>query len=181
MALFKLEDHEPVPSEEFYMIEQFKELFTLAYNKGFDGDSQGRNRKRGHAEARFLFFNCDFRSEFAKFSAADRITESLAAAGLDPDYEISDELRKAIGRFETLRDSRNLRLLKAAWIGVDKLEQWFKDVDFTKPEYDPKDFMNNISKLGTLIKGLEQLQENVMAQESEDAGAKGQAEKGRLD
>lgn len=181
MALFKIEDQEPVPTDEFHMIEEFKELFTLAYNKGYDGDSQGRQRKRGHQEARFLYFNCDYRSEFAKFPQPLRMEEALTGAGLERDHEISDELRKAIGRYESLRDSRNLRLLKAAWIGVDKLEEWFKNVDFTKPEYDPKEFMNNIAKLGTLIKGLEQLQDNVMAQESEVAGAKGQAEKGRLD
>jgi hypothetical protein len=181
MTLFKLEDHEPIPSEEFYMIEEFKALFTLAYNKGYDGDSQGRARKRGHQEARFLYFYADYRSEFAKYNTVERINESLTAAGLDPDYVISDELRLAIGRYEKLRDSRNLRLIKSAWKAVDKLQAWFDDVDFTKPEYDPKEVMSNIANIGKLIKGLETLQENVMAEEGQEAGSKGGAEKGRLD
>lgn len=181
MALFKLEDHEPVPSEEFYMIEEFKALFTIAYNKNYDGDASGRARKRGHREARFLFFYCDFKSEFAKFSVLERMEESMSGAGLEPDHEISDELRKAIGRYEKLRESRNLRLIKSAWKAVDKLQAWFDEVDFTKPEYDPKEVMANIANLGKLVNGLQQLEINVMADEGQEAGAKGQAEKGRLD
>jgi hypothetical protein len=181
MALFKLEDHEPVPTDEFYMIEEFKTLFTLNYNKNYEGDSQGRNRKRGHQEARFLFFNCDYRSEFAKFSVLERMEESLSAAGLETDYVISDELRAAIGRYEKLRDSRNLRLIKSAWKAVDKLQEWLDNVDFTDPKYDPKEVTANIANLGKLVNGLQQLEINVMADDSQEAGAKGQAEKGRLD
>jgi len=181
MALFRLEDYEPVPTDEFFMVEEFRALFTLAYNKGVDGDSQGRLRKRGHQEARFLYFNCDYRSEFAKFSILERMEEALSAAGLETDHVISDELRAAIGRYEKLRVSRNLKLIQSAWKGVDKLQQWFEDIDFTKPEYDPKEVMANISNLGKLVNGLRQLELNVMAEEGQEAGAKGQAEKGRLD
>lgn len=181
MALFKIEDFEPIPTDEFYMIEEFKALFTLNYNKGYEGDSQGRNRKRGHQEARFLFFNCDYRSGFAKFAVVERMEESLTAAGLDKDHIISDELRAAIGRYEKLRDSRNLRLIKSAWKAIDKLQLWLDGVDFTDPKYDPKEVTANISNLGKLVNGLQQLELNVMAEERQEAGAKGQAEKGRLD
>src|SRR4051812_43035598 len=110
MPLFDVVDFEPKPSDEFLMIQEFKALFTLAYNKDFEGDSQGRSRKRGLAEARFLYFHCDYKSEFAKYNTVERMEHSLSAAGLDPEYEISDELRLAIGRYEKLRESRNLKL-----------------------------------------------------------------------
>jgi hypothetical protein len=181
MALFKIEDHEPLPSDEFYMIEEFKELFTLAYNKGYEGDSQGRASKRGHAEARFLFFICDHRSEYAKFSVLERMTEALSAAGLPEDHTISDELRKAIGVYEKLRDSRNLRLLKSAWTAVDALQIYFSKADAAQPDFDPSKIMANLANLGKVVKGLEQLEENVRAQEGQEAGSKGGAEKGRLD
>ena len=181
MALFRLEDYEPVPTDEFYMIEEFKALFTLAYNKGVDGDSQGRNRKRGHQEARFLYFNCDYRSEFARFSILQRMEEALSAAGLETDYVISDELRAAIGRYEKLRDSRSLRMVRSAWKAIDKLQLWLDNVDFDDPKYDTKEVSATISNLDKLVTGLQKLELNIKAEEGQEAGAKGQAEKGRLD
>jgi hypothetical protein len=178
--LFEIVDFEPKPSTEFMLIKEFEALFTIKYNKGFDGDAQGRERRRGTAEAKFLYFHCDYRSEFAKYDTVERMEHAFVAAGLDPDYVISDELRAAIGRYLALRDSRNLRLLQATWKAVDKLQKWFEDVDFTKPEYDAKEVMSNIANLGKVIKGLGDLEENVRAEESQTAGTRGDAEGGRL-
>lgn len=185
MAIFKIEDFTPVPNDEFFMIEEFGALFKLKYNEA-PGDKQGRQRLRGTAEARFLYFYCDHKSEFAKFSLDERRIESLVSAGLPEDHPISKTLEAAITRYEKLNNSRNIRLLKGANAAVDKLAQYFEGVDFTQKDnnnnlvYDPKDLITNVGNLGKVIEGLEKLREAVMKDEGQESTTRGQAEKGRL-
>jgi hypothetical protein len=186
MKVFTVEDYVPVPTQEFLLIQEFKELFAPKYNSNFDGDTTGKYKKRGHAEARFLFFFCDYKSEFAKFDEDSRKTESLTAAGLPADYKISEKLEAAVNRYNTLKVSRNLRLLNSANKAIDKLEKYFSEVDFTaihpdgSPKYNPKDIISNISNLGKVLEGLEKLKEAVEKEEGQEASARGDAEKGRL-
>jgi hypothetical protein len=185
MKVFTIEDHTPVPTQEFLMIEEFKELFTIKYNMGFNGDKVGRERKRGHSEARFLFFYCDYKSEYAKFPDTSRKQEALSAAGLPPDYVLSAKLEDAVTRYNSLKTSRNLRLLTSANKAIDKLQLYFEGVDFTATntdgslKYNPKDVIANIANLGKVLEGLNKLEEAVAKEESPEASARGEAEKGR--
>ena len=186
MKLFKVESFEPEPSEEFFLIKEFEALYTLKYNSGFAGDTQGRNRLRGLAEAKFIFFYCDHKSEFAKYDAEERKREAIDAANLPEDYKISDVLEAAMKRYEKLSESRNLRLLKGANAAVDKLTAYLNQVDFTTLDsngkflHDPKDLISNIGNLGKIIEGLEKLEEAVRKDEGEESSTRGSAEKGRL-
>lgn len=186
MNVFTVEDYVPVPTQEFLLIEEFKNLFLAPYNFNFDGDKSGRFKKRGLCESRFLFFYCDYKSEFAKFPENSRKEEALKAAGLSPDYVISPKLEAAIDRYNSLKTSRNLRLLRSANNAIDKLQAYFDTVDFTAAHPDgtlkfiPKDVISNIANLGKVLEGLDKLEEAVAKEESPEATARGEAEKGRL-
>jgi len=185
MKIFNIENFEPVPSDEFYLIEEFKNLMSAKYNMT-EEDKSGRYKKRGMAEARFMYFACDHRSEFAKYSEDNKIAESLTAAGLPENYKISDKLEAAIERYNKLQQSRTLRLLQAANKSIDKLTGFFEQVDFTTRDqngnllYEPKDVISNISNLGKVLEGLEKLEEAVRKQEGQESTTRGEAEKGRL-
>ena len=184
MNLYTIEDFNPIPTDQFYMIEEFKALFALKYN-ATPGDTQGRARLKGHAEARFLYHYCDHKSEFAKYSKEDRLIESLLGAGLNENYTISPELQAAIDRYQSLKNSRNLRLLKSANNAIDKLSKYFDDIDFTKQHangsliYSQKQVIGNVANLIKILEGLDKLEEAVRKEEGEESGAKGDAEKGR--
>lgn len=186
MKLFQIENFEPVPTDEFFMIEEFKELYTVKYNMGED-DKTGKLRRRGSCEARYIYFMYDHRSEFAKYSADERHQESLESAGLPLDYKISVKLQAAIDKYVKMLDSRNLRLLRGANAAVDKLSDYLNKVDFTavdsngKPTYDPKDLISNIGNLGKVIEGLDKLEEQVLKEEGSESTTRGSAEKGRLE
>jgi hypothetical protein len=185
LKIFQIDNFEPVPTEEFFLIEEFKALYALKYNDS-PGDTQGRKRIRGNSEARYLYFLCDHRSEFAKFSEEERKTEALAAADLPENYKISDTLEAAIERYIKLNNSRNIRLLTSANAAVDKLAEYFRAVDFTKLDttgkfqYDPKDLISNVGNLGKVIEGLEKLEEAVRKDEGQESSTRGSADKGRL-
>lgn len=188
MNVFTIEDFTPVVTPEFLMIEEFKELFTLKYNSYFNGEKITNKslRARGNAEAKFLYFYCDYRSEFAKYSGEERKTEALLAAGLPETYQISDKLEAAITKYNSLKAGRNLRLLTSANTAIDKLQKYFESVDFTEltpdgnPKYNPKDVISNISNLGKVLEGLDKLEEAVRKDEGQESQTRGGADKGRL-
>lgn len=185
MRIFSVEDYKPVPNDEFFYIEEFQALMSAKYNIT-EEDKSGRFKKRGMAEARFMFFMCDHKSEFAKYDEDNKLAAALSAAGLPENYKISDKLEKAMERYVGLRESRTLRLLKAANRSIDKLTGFFDTVDFTTRDangnllYEPKDVISNISNLGKVLEGLEKLEEAVRKQEGQESTTRGEAEKGRL-
>lgn len=74
---------------------KLKALFTLKYNKGREGDSDGRKRLRGEQELAFLFFMSEY-PLLHKYEVKDRLSIALANSGLPDDYIISEELQEAL-------------------------------------------------------------------------------------
>ena len=189
MKLFKIEDYSPVPTEEAYAIKEFSDLLTLQYNKG-KGDTQGRKRYRGIKELEFIFFFVDYRSEFAKYAKEERRIEALHAAGLDENYKISKELTAAITQYRKLQETRPIKLLNAARQAVDKMTEYFNSVELTiegpngnlipNPDVQAKDVMANLSNLAKVLKGLDDLEDQIKTQEMQTQSLRGEAEPGRL-
>ena len=189
MKLFKIEDYSPVPTEEAYAIKEFNELLTLGYNKQ-KGDTQGRKRLRGIKELEFIFFFVDYRSEFAKYPKEERRIEALHAAGLDETYKISKELTAAITQYRKLQETRPVKLLNAARQAVDKMTEYFDSVELTiegpngtlipNPDVQAKDVMANLANLAKVLKGLDDLEDQIKTQEMQSQSLRGEAEPGRL-
>ncbi len=180
MKLFKLNsDYDVEPEKETIMlIPEFAELWKLKYNVG-PNDSDGRDRKRGIAEIIYLYFFCDYRSEFSELSVSERKEAALNAAGLDGDYKISGTLKGAEQKYLQMQETRELKLLKSAYGTIDKLQAYFDEI--TIDDKNAKNTLENLSKLGAVLTGLKKLEEQVQKQEQKDGGSRGGAEKGFLD
>ena len=80
----------------------------------------------------------------------------------------------AIDKYRELSESSAVKLLKAARESVTKLEKYFKDVDLTmmddngKPIFHAKDLISNLSNMGKVVNGLEELEELVKKQQQKD-------------
>jgi hypothetical protein len=64
MDLFTIQDFKPVPTEEFAAMEVVQNLYKLSYNKG-PGDHDGRKRYRATREIVYVYYYCNYKSEFA--------------------------------------------------------------------------------------------------------------------
>lgn len=188
--LFNLEEgYNPVPSEEVYLIEEFKALLTLKYNKKAN-DTDGRKRIRGISELRFIYFFCDYRSAFAKYPEPERREEALRAAGLSEKHKNSYQLDEAIKRYQKLQDSRIIRMLRAARNAVDKVTGYFETVELVDEAEDgtktinqntsPKDVLTTLASLPKVVKSLEDLEDQVKKHEQGEVQLRGDQEKGRL-
>lgn len=184
LTLFIIEDYEPRLSDEALLIEEFKILYSLAYNRG-KGDTQGRGRNRAIAECRFLYHYCDYRSEYSEYEDGERHEAALEAAGLDSRYNISKEMQACMNIFLKLQETRMLKTLVVAEHTLDKLRRYYNDVDFSEKDiksgalvHNPKNIMASIADLGNVNKKLNDLRKQVKAELKETESLRGDHEGG---
>ncbi len=180
MKLFRLNaEYEIEPEKDTIMlVPEFAALWTLKYNKG-TGDHDGRERKRGQAELTFLYFYCDYRSEFSELNVSERKEAALNAAGLPEDYAISGTLDAARVKYLEMQETRELKLLTSAYGTIDKLRDYFDNVVID--DKNAKNTLESLAKVGTVLTGLKKLEEQVRKQEQKEGGIRGDSEKGFLD
>ena len=192
MKLYEIIDFVPVPTEEWMAMEVAQKLYTLVYNKG-PGDADGRKRVRGTKEMVYIYFFCDYRSEFHNYPDNARNEESLSAAGLPNDHPTSVELLSAMGVYahHISAGSQVLGLLEAARTAVDKLKNNFSKIRIEIDDNDSLDIMekkmnitgklmDNLGKIPKVMKDLDAIEERVKKEASSTSRLKGGAEKGRL-
>lgn len=179
MKLFKLNsEYEVIPEKDtIMMVPEFKALWVIRYNAG-TGDVDGRLRKRGKAEIQYLYFYCDYQSEFSELSDSERKEAAINAAGLAEDYRLSPELLAAEEKYFHMQETRELKLLNSAYNTIDKLRQYFDDVEID--DKNSKTLIDNLSKLGQVLDGLEKLESRVRKKESKTQGIRGTSEPGFL-
>ncbi len=180
MKLFTLdENYNVVPEHDTIMlVPEFATLWTLVYNKQ-PRDFNGRKRDRGRKEMVYLYFYCDYRSEYSELSDSERHQAAIDSAGLPEGYNISDELRAAMDRYISLQESPELKLLSSAYGVIERLRIYLDTVEVT--DANSKIIIDNLSKMGGLLNGLKKLEEQVRKQHSQDGRIRGDSEKGYLD
>ncbi|UCD06857.1 MAG: hypothetical protein JSW41_03385 [Candidatus Aenigmatarchaeota archaeon] len=185
-------DGKPVPTDDCLAMASMQALFTLAYNKG-PGDHDGRKRVRGNKEMVYIYYMCDYRSEFENYPDTTRNEESLVAAGLPVDHPTSAELLQAMGEFSHHIRSGNviLGLLETARKSVHKVKDFFDQVNVTIEDTDKIDViekktaivgkvMDNLGKIPKVIKDLNTIEEEVKKEVNHSSRIQGGAQKGRL-
>ena len=183
LTLFTVIDFVPQLSEQAILIEPFRVLHTMAYNKR-KGDTQGRERKRAIEECRYIYHMYHYASEFSEYDKEERHREALISAGLTEKFVISKELQACIDIFIKLQSTRMLKTLATAENALDKAREYYDSVDFTiltdKGEllHNIKNVMASISDLGVTNKKLEDLKKLVKAQLKETTALRGDHEGG---
>jgi hypothetical protein len=192
---------ELVISDECRAIEPFASMFNLTYNKQ-KGDSDGRLRKRALQELKYVYFMYDWGSSHQTLDEASRHQEALASAGLPGNYKFSDELKQACEKFKKLRYTRPVRQLITARQSMDRVRNFLDNVDPGEtietvhpetgevnhhPRYDTKEALDiakmiqdHVKSLPDLIKKMNDLEAQVMKEESEQTTSRGEHEIGRL-
>jgi len=183
LTLFVIEDYEPRLSDEALLIEEFRALYTLAYNKR-KGDVQGRERKRAIQECRYIYHMFDYRSEFSEYEDDERHIEACVSAEIDKDYKQSKEMKACITIFNKLQETRMLKTLTTAEQTLDKVREYYNAVDFLEKDekgalvHKPKDIMASIADLGSVNKKLGDLRKQVKAELKDTESLRGDHEGG---
>jgi len=193
-------DGNVIISEECRKMEPFSTMLTPAYNKD-KGDAAGKARKRVLKEFKYIYFMFDWSSSHEGMDVDERHEQSLLSAGLPLNYKFSDEMYHAIEKFKKLRYSRPVKQLLTARQSIDRIRKFLNNVDPSetieyvdnngetkiKPKYDTKEALeiakmvkDHIKDLPDLIKKMNDLEAQVMKDESEETTARGEHSIGRL-
>lgn len=184
MDLFRIENYKAVINKkDVLLIPEFKVMLELKYNIQ-KGDHQGRLRNRAFKEFTFIYFYVDYKSDYSNYTEKERKTESLKAAELPEDYEISKELEAAIEKYKELQETRALKLLNSANGAIDKIRLFYDGLDFTeedsngKLKHDPNRVLTSINGLSKTLESLEKLEKRVKQSLKQDLGVRGDGEGG---
>jgi len=121
-------------------------------------------------ELAFVYFFTDHNSPYAAYSEEDRV-EKL---GNDIGIKANPKILGAITKYKELSETSAVKLLKAARTSVTKLETYFKTIDLTqiddhgKPIYHAKDLIANLSNMGKVVNGLQELEDIVKKQQQKE-------------
>lgn len=172
MELFKMGDNYLVDLNKEWIstIKEFRELLKR---------DKDRAKKQAQREFTFIYHYLDFRSQFREYPEDARLKESLRNADLPEDLKIEkdQDLLAAVNRYKELRETRTLKVIKGAYKATDSLAEYFNTVEIKEPDV-AKNLMSSLGGIGKLLSSLKELEEQVKRELSEDAGIRGDKQKG---
>lgn len=139
---------------EALVIREFKALW--------DRD-KSKNKDRAMKDLAYVYHSTDFQSIYRNYHPDTRTTKMKLDIYGDREYPIDDKIENAREKYRELQTTLSMELLSDAEFGLDKLREYFRNVDFSMDEEgkSAKNFIMNVKQLGDLVKGLKLLREEV--------------------
>jgi hypothetical protein len=170
---------------ELLLVPEFKKVIRSDRGGRFKGDNDGRKKYKATAIFKFIFLYCDIRSPYKEYEDIDKFQKALKDTRLHDDEVKDSDVKAAIAKYKELSESRMQKLLKSAYDACDKLREFYDNLDLDERDensrlvYKPNDLITGISKLGETVKGLRELETQVMEElETNGKGVRGGARKG---
>lgn len=117
-----------------------------------------------------VYFYTDHRSPYAVYEEQERMDK----IGQDLKVKFTAKVMGAVDKYKELSETSAIKLLKSARSSVAKLERYFETInlnvldDHGKPIYHAKDLIMNLSNMGKVLNGLEELEEIVKKHQQKD-------------
>lgn len=161
---------------EILLVREFAELMKNERNICKE-DPTGKFGLRAFREFTYIWLALDWKSFYADYSEQERHEEALKDACMTEEEFNNPEFRAACRKYRALQESnRSVQLLKSAQSTIDKLIDYFNNVDpeerdiqTGKPMYKVKDIMaelTTISKVHDQLKELESIVKKEFAEQS---------------
>lgn len=172
-------------SAELLLISEFKALLDPSRNKTKE-DKTGHLNTRAFKEMAYIYLAIDWNSPYHNMDEQDRHEAALDDSGLTEKEYNDATFRAACRKYQSIQNSNRLvRMVKAAESTVDKLIDYFHDVDplerdlqTGKPIFKAKDIMGEIAKLNETADGLLALESSLKSSLQESSAIRGDAQEG---
>lgn len=174
---------------EVLLIREFNALWNKDRNKCKE-DPTGVKRLKAFREFKYIYLMLDWTSPYSQYEEQERHQECLADANISEKEWNDKDFRSACRKYREIQESsKTLKFIKAAQGVVDKITDYFNDLDLSerdpvtqKPIYKTKDViaeMQNASSVIDELKNLEIMYKKEI--ESGDSNIRGDAELGLFD
>jgi hypothetical protein len=147
------------PTAYTLQIEDFKHLVER---------DNTQNKEVAQKELAYIYHCVDPLSSYSKYEddvRKEQVKEDIF--GTDTDWVEDAYVRQAMETYRELNMTEAQKLLKSAKKSAKSLRKYFEEVDLTeeddrgKLKWSAKDLINNLGKLGTVIEGIKDLEDQV--------------------
>lgn len=163
-------NHMAYPSDYARTIQAFKDLITR--DRGSKDDSQGRKKYQAAREFAYIYFMEDPSSPYYSLPKEEKKAKIISQV-FPEEWEPDDKVKKAQEVYRNSVESISVRLLRSAYKSIHELRDYFETVDLQerddngKPIHKAKDVIKSLSDLGSVVEGLEKLEERVKAEKKD--------------
>lgn len=177
-----------VNEPEVLLIKEFAALWNNDRNKT-KGDPKGIKKTRAYRELTYIWLMLDWTSPYVDFDEQERHQECLRDAGLTEKEWNDPDFRAACRKYKELQNSsRALKLIKSAQGVVDKITDYFNNIDIEerdpvtgKPIFKTKDVMAELSNVSNVVEQLKTLEFLYKKEQEQQSGLMGDVEGGFMD
>lgn len=177
-----------VNEPEVLLIKEFSELWTNERNKT-KTDPKGTKKSRAYRELTYIWLMCDWSSPYSDYTEQERHKEALKDAGLTEKEWDDPTFRAACRKYRDLQESsRSLKLIKSAQGVVDKITDYFTNINIEerdpvtgKPIFKTKDVMTELSNVSSVVEQLKTLELLYKKEQEESNGLMGDIQTGFMD
>lgn len=167
-----------------WLIPEFADI--LKRDKGSAGDKGGARKMWARQRFAYIYFYVDFKSPIYSWEEGPKQEESLRYSGLTKEDLKPEYVSRAVNMYKELqfKAARSLRTLEAVNKGLEQLNNYFENIDFTMVDkqgkllYSPTDYVKNISTLNKAYDELNAFEKRVLAELTKSGGIRGTATKG---
>lgn len=172
MKLLKYENYQVEPSEELFLLKDFRRL----YNK-----DKSKNKEKFMEILSVVYFVYDPRSTYADiFDEDERLNEVIKQEGLDNSFKITPEIQKAIDTYIRVTTTTSQKLLDSMRKSIAKIGEFLENVDLYateektgKAKYNVSQIVQATDKIPQLAKKLIETEKIVNAEISEQGRIRG--------
>jgi len=170
MNLFTVDHNRVIATPEALLIKEFKDIWE---------DDSTRTKAKAVEEFAYVYYMADYQSVYRQYDPeirGERVKKDVISK---KSWKPDDRIETAIKKYNELQQTASMGVLQDARVALHKIRKYFRTVDVTtdKTGRFTETLINNVSKLGGLIKGLKTLEEMVEKEISEDINIRG---KGKL-
>lgn len=172
--LFEVKNNEVVFAPQVLVIGEFKDLW--------DRD-KSKNKEIANKELAFIYYAIDFRSIYTSYFGDEKIERIKRDIRLPKTWKPDVKVNLAIDKYNELSRTQSMGLLEDAEFAVEKLRDYFKQVDLIKtdptgkPLFAAKDLIANLKNLGDVISGIKELKLEVLKEQQSGNMVKGNRQK----
>jgi len=154
------------------MIKEFKKVWMR---------DRSQKKERALKELAYIYHSNDYQSLYRSYHIDEREPKILRGVMDDPNWRPDVEIILAAEKYRELQTTLSMQLLEDVELGLAKLRDYFKDVDFADDDNGvaAKNFIANVKAMGDLVKGMKSLKDEVEKELVDNMQLRGRSEIGQ--
>lgn len=159
-------------SPESLLIKEFKVIWNR---------DRSTKKERALIELAYIYHTVDFQSIYRNYHIDTRDAKVKLDLFNDRQWKPDIKVADGIMRYKELQTTLSMQLLDDVELGLTKLRDYFRDIDFSQDDTNgmaAKNFIQNVKSMGELVKSLKTLRDEVEKELTDNMQLRGRSQIG---